>query len=102
MGGGGNSGFQALNLVIQWGARRIILIGFDMTDSSGVHWYGRNRWPQSSNPNTAAFRGWIATFERSVAVLREIGADVVNCSPHSALTCFPKMSIEEALAAWGH
>ena len=42
IGGGGNSGFQALNLALQWGARKIILVGFDLTDENGLHWYGRN------------------------------------------------------------
>jgi hypothetical protein len=50
VGGGGNSGFQAVNLAAQFGASRIILIGFDMTDRGGKHWYGRNHWPMSNNP----------------------------------------------------
>src|SRR3954470_8816460 len=29
LGSGGNSGFQALNLAVQFGAKRIVLVGFD-------------------------------------------------------------------------
>lgn len=97
VGSGGNSGFQALNLAVQFGSRKIILIGFDMTDRSGVHWYGRNRWPMSNNPDQSNFRRWIAAFERSTQFLNEIGASVLNASPLSALPCFPKMSLTEAL-----
>lgn len=38
IGSGGNSGFQALNIAVQFGASRIMLIGFDMQDRSGVHY----------------------------------------------------------------
>lgn len=98
IGAGGNSGFQALNLALQWGALKIILIGFDMSDKGGVHWYGRNHWPMANNPNESNFKRWIAAFDRAAPVLDRIGARVVNASPNSALTCFPKMSLEQALA----
>lgn len=100
VGGGGNSGFQALNLTVQLGARRIVLVGFDMTDRAGVHWYGRNRWPMANNPTDTNFRRWIAAFERAAPVLRRIGADVFNAAPASALTCFPKRSVEQILQEW--
>jgi hypothetical protein len=100
VGAGGNSGFQALNLAIQFGSRRIILIGFDMSSQGGLHWYGRNHWPMANNPSETNFRRWIAAFEKAGPVLREIGADVINISQHSVLSCFPKQSIEQALKGW--
>lgn len=96
-GSGGNSGFQALNLALQWGARKVLLVGFDMTDASGVHWYGRNNWQDANNPNDSNFKRWVAAFEGSVLILKQRGIEVINCSPFSALQCFPKMSIEDAL-----
>ena len=100
VGAGGNSGFQALNLALQWGARRIILIGFDMTDRSGVHWYGRNKWPMANNPNESNFRKWIAAFEGAVPVINKLGADVVNVSPNSDLQAFRKSTLEQVLNEW--
>lgn len=97
MGSGGNSGFQALNLAVQWGAAQILLIGFDMTDAGGAHWYGRNNWTGANNPDQNNFKRWIAAFESAAVTLKRMGVEVVNCSPHSALGCFPKMSIEAAL-----
>lgn len=94
VGSGGNSGFQALNLAVQFGALRIALVGFDMTDRSGVHWYGRNRWNRANNPDHSNFRRWITAFDRAAPDLKNMGVEVVNCSPHSALTCFPKVSVE--------
>lgn len=98
VGGGGNSGFQALNLALQFGSRQIILIGFDMSDAGGKHWYGRNNWPQANNPDGSCFRRWMAALDAAVPKLKAIGADVVNCSPTSALKTFPILTIEQALA----
>lgn len=96
-GSGGNSGFQALNLAVQWGAKPILLIGFDMTDANGVHWYGRNNWLAANNPDQANFKRWIAAFNSAASVLASMGVEVVNCSLNSALDCFPKISLEEAV-----
>lgn len=97
IGGGGNSGFQALNLAVQWGAAKVVLIGFDMTDRGGVHWYGRNHWPMANNPDQSNFRRWIAAFERAAPLLRRLGVEVVNASRNSALACFPKMDLKDCL-----
>lgn len=96
-GSGGNSGFQALNLTVQFGAKRILLIGYDMHIGGGLHWYGPNKWQDANNPNDSIFARWIAAFDCSVSILKQLGIEVINCSPFSALQCFPKMSIEDAL-----
>ncbi len=101
VGSGGNSGFQALNLVAQFGANRILLIGFDMHDRSGVHWYGRNNGPGRSNPSEHNFKRWRAAFEGSAGMLKERGIDVVNASLISRLTCFRVAKADAALAEWG-
>lgn len=98
IGGGGNSGFQALNLALQFGARQIFLIGFDMSDAGGKHWYGRNNWPNAANPDHSNFKRWIETFDQALPALMAVGAQVVNCSPNSALKAFPVETIENALA----
>lgn len=100
IGGGGNSGFQALNLAAQLGATRMVLVGFDMNSQSGVHWYGRNNWPMANNPDAPQMTRWARAFDAAAPILAARGVEVVNASPHSALTAFPKMSTEEALARW--
>lgn len=99
VGGGGNSGFQALNLAVQFGAAKIVLIGFDMDDAGGKHWYGRNGWPMSNNPDRSCFRRWIAAFEKAAPVLAHRGIQVFNASPNSALRCFPLVDLEQAFGA---
>jgi len=97
VGGGGNSGFQALNLAVQLGSRDIILVGFDMNHEAPVHWYGRNRWPMANNPDKSNFARWIEAFEAAAVPLRAMGVRVVNCSPISKLKCFPVMTVDKAL-----
>lgn len=100
IGGGGNSGFQALNFAVQLGARRIILVGFDMTDSGGVHWYGRNTWKQANNPDISNFRRWSSAFDAARPALDEMGVQIVNASPITTMKAFPRRSIADALKEW--
>lgn len=102
VGSGGNSGFQALNLVPQFGSRRIILIGFDCDDRSGVHWYGRNSWSMSRNPSISNFQRWAKALTFAAPELEARGIEVVNVSELSVLKCFRKArTIDDALSQWG-
>lgn len=97
IGSGGNSGFQALNLALQFGAARVLLVGFDMRGDSGAHWYGRNNWMQANNPTDGVYGRWVRAMTAAAPKVKDRGVSVVNASPISALECFPKMSIESAL-----
>lgn len=101
VGAGDNSGFQAINLVAQFGADRILLIGFDMQDRSGVHWYGRNMAQGQSNPTETQFRRWRAHLGAAAPDLEARGIEVVNASPLSFLKCFRFGTVEETLKRWG-
>lgn len=101
IGGGCNSGFQALNIAAQFGSQRILLVGFDMSLRGGAHWYGRNNWVKANNPDQPAVTRWCRHMTVASDVLRRMGIEVVNASPHSALACFPKMTIAAALQRWG-
>lgn len=101
IGGGGNSGFQAMNLAVQLGATRVLLIGFDMNDRGGVHWYGRNGWQMANNPDETNFRRWRSAMDGAAEALKARGVEVVNTSPYSSLTAFRKATIAETLQTWG-
>lgn len=94
---GGNSGFQAANLVTQFGVAAIALVGFDM---QGAHWHGRHP-PPLSNPDESSFPRWRRALDGAAGKFCSLGIDVVNCSFESSLKAYPKMSIEAALARWG-
>jgi len=90
LGSGSNSGFQALNLAAQLGAKRALLVGYDMSLSAGIHWHGFHG-VGLNNPTENLVKRWTAA-RWSVPI------DVVNCCLSSALDAFPKMTFEEALS----
>lgn len=101
IGSGGNSGFQALNLAVQFGATSIILVGFDMHAKGGQHWYGRNIGPGMNNPQESNFQRWLKAFNTIAPECRQRKIDVINASPHSAINCFPHKRLEQVLGEWG-
>jgi hypothetical protein len=100
IGYGRNSGFMALNLAVQFGARRILLIGFDLHADDGIHWYGPNAWRGATNPGERQFRRWRDAFAAAAPQLKQLCIDVVNASSRSALTCFRRQSVEATLKEW--
>ena len=102
IGNGGNSGHQALNLAVQFGATDVILIGYDMgADPNHLHWYGRNKWLNANNPMNSNFNRWLRGFEIANKDLSRLGVSVVNASPISKINCFRMASLEETLNEWG-
>lgn len=98
IGRGGNSGFQVTNLVLQFGVRRILWLGFDCR---GGHWHDNHAIPLR-NPTPQRLMVWAETFDRQAKILARIGAEIVNCSETSAISAYPRMSVQDALAAWCH
>jgi hypothetical protein len=98
VGGGHNSGFQLLNIVIQFGVMGIILIGFDM---NGDHWYGRNTWRNANNPIEWNFQRWRQSMYAVANDIKNMGIDVVDVSPIGSLKCFRKSTVDLALSQWG-
>lgn len=96
LGWGGNSGFGALNLAVQFGAVRIVLVGMDMRIDKGVHWHGLHKGALT-NPNPRNVQRWRRCIDEAAPVLDALGITVVNASPVSALAAYPKMSFSEAI-----
>ena len=94
IGSGGNSGFQALNLALGFGARRIALVGFDMTLDRGVHWHGRHQ-RGLKNPTETVVALWRKRLDAVAESIARAGAEVINASPHSALTAYRKAPLED-------
>ena len=95
---GRNGGYQAINLAVHLGARRILLLGYDMKPAADgrTHWFGDHEdWPTRPNLYRDVF---LPHFEGLAHALDAIGVAVVNCTPGSALEAFPKAPLEQALA----
>lgn len=94
---GGNSAFQLTNIVMQFGSRRILWLGFDCR---GDHWHGKHPMPLR-NPTPQRLAIWAATFDAQAKRLRRMGVEVINCSDRSAIQSYPCMSVDAALRHWG-
>jgi hypothetical protein len=91
---GMNSGYQAINLAVLLGAVRILLLGYDMNVAKDGTEYWHAQHPHKKRSPYKSFR---RLFPGIVAPLKKAGVDVINCSRETALECFPRMSLREAL-----
>ncbi len=92
---GTNSGYQAIGLAHQFGAARVLLLGYDMQQTDGkTHWFGEH--PSGLN-NAQGIAKWAKQFVALAEQLTIAGVEVINCTAQSALRCFPRRSIEEVL-----
>jgi hypothetical protein len=97
IGSGSNSGFQALNAVIQFGATRIGLVGFDYRIDLGIHWHGSHQ--RLNNPSASSCEMWRRYLDGVANDIDAMGIEVVNCSPISALRNYRKSTLEDFLDA---
>jgi hypothetical protein len=92
---GRNSGFAAINLAYLFGARRIILVGYDMQRAKGkMHWFGDH--PKTLS-NDLPFEVCIKHFGVLAGDLERAGVEVINATEQTALRCFKQMPLAEAL-----
>jgi hypothetical protein len=94
---GRNSGYAALNLAVHLGARRIVLVGYDMQATGGrMHFDGAPRGLMATSPSLFAL--WRQLFQTMVEPLQIIGVDVWNATPGSALDAFPRATLRDVVA----
>lgn len=92
---GKNSGYQAINLAVHFGALRIVLLGYDMApDAKGKeHFFGKH-WHNLE----FQLKGFVELYDSLVQPLKALGIQILNASRSTALKAFPCVSLEEALA----
>ncbi len=86
---GCNSGLYAMYLAKALGAKKIILLGFDMW---GTHFFGPHPEPLK-NTNEKRFNDHLYQFKS----WQNDDIEVINCTPESRLLQFPQMTLQEAL-----
>lgn len=92
---GGNSGYQAIDLMVQMGCTRILLLGFDMQKTGGkAHWFGNH---PGNLHKASPFKDFIKNFERMAVDAAGLGIEIINCSRETALTCFPRARLKDVL-----
>lgn len=95
---GMNSGYQALGLAALFGARRIVLLGYDFTVGPGGrrHWHGDHPRPLGNAP-PSRYPAWANAMNVLATDLKRSGVEVINASRRTALRCFPRRDLTEAL-----
>lgn len=85
---GNNSGYQACNLAMLFGATRLLLLGFDMKGES--HWFG-------DHPKELKRRHIYKTWLRKFNEVKQDGFEIINCTRDTALTCFKQSIITDEI-----
>ena len=93
---GNNSGYQALGLAYLYGAKRIVLLGYDMHAVDGkTHWHGEER---PDDFQRVLRESMLPMFEHLKTPLLEAEVEVINATPGSALKVWPYVPLEEVLS----
>lgn len=95
---GKTSGYAAINVAVHLGASKIILLGFDLQEGPRhqQHVFGSHPWP--TRPWRELGRDCLPLFATLVPDLAALGIELINASRQTALTCFARATIAEALA----
>jgi len=89
----GNSGASCISLAAYFGAKRIIMLGFDAQKTNGeAHWHGNH--PRNLG-NAGQIGKWPEKFKELKADLGAI--EIINASRQTALMMFKRESLEDAL-----
>lgn len=94
---GSSSGQQIINIASLYGAKKIILIGYELQpqphDATVNHWFGKH--PRANSISSLA--PMLAGFSRIPPDAERLGIDIINCSHNTAIECFKRDTIENAL-----
>lgn len=98
----GNSGAAAISVAAHAGAKRIILLGFDMTlgENKMQHWHDIYKKGPATNEKRLRklpFHRHLIGFGQIAKDAKRMGIEILNASPKSVITEFPKYSVKELI-----
>jgi len=89
------SGSSAINLAYHLGAKRVVLLGFDMRRVEG-----RANWHDDHpNPQKDPYDRFLACYPTIARDAEKLGLEILNATPGSAIDVFPFVSLEEVINA---
>lgn len=92
----GNSGAQAINLATLCGARRLVLVGFDMRRlRDREHWFGDH---PSGVRRESPYAEFVKGMAQMAADLDRLGFEILNASTESALPYWRKFTPDQVRA----
>jgi len=95
---GHHSGYQAINLAVHLGAKLIVLLGYDMSQaaSGNTHYFGEHPYPRRTPGCVLQTR--VSIFRSMLQPLARLGVRIINASRQTAIDCFERLTLAEALA----
>lgn len=98
----GNSGASAINVAYWLGARRIVLLGFDM-GRQGRKWNWHTQYPKypAIDPATGRGRGknpyrdFLKCWDAVARDAKRLGIEILNATPAGNLNKFPRVKLED-------
>ncbi len=89
----GNSGASAINFAYHTGARRIVLLGFDMRRVDGqANWHFDHPSPEKD-----PYQRFLRCFPDIAKDAKRLGLMILNATPESGLTLFPMARLEDCI-----
>ena len=104
---GGNSGHMAIQYAVDQEFKNIVLLGFDQIRTDGKSHFHADHPKFASNgtrtnmANAGGIDAWPRLMTRTAEDLQTRGVRVINLSRATALTCFPRMTVEEFINLQG-
>lgn len=91
-----DSGGAAINLAVQLGAKRIILVGYDMKPGPNgeKRWHGEHTKTNGKIANQPYDR-FLKSYGQIAKDADKLGVEIINANPWSALDQFPKANVED-------
>lgn len=91
----GNSGSSAINVAYWLGAKRIVLIGFDMRRVDKAKNFHNDY--QEEKPDFSPFKRYLRHFRQISHDANSLGLEILNASPVSLIEEFPIVKLEDTL-----
>lgn len=89
-----NSGCASLSVAVQAGAKRIVLLGFDMSGEVGKsHFHSEYFWQNRTPSYDLHLRG----MQKIADDAKELGVEILNASPISTIRQFKKIRLDEIM-----
>ena len=89
-----SSGAAAISVAANAGAKRIILVGFDMKmDNGEQHWHGD--YKNVKKPKKSPFDRHLRSFGNIAIDAKKRGIEIINACPDSMIKQFPKVEVKD-------
>lgn len=93
---GRNSGYAGINLAVHLGAKRILLLGYNLGYlKNRAHFFGDH--PVGLTQNQSNYTAFRALFDTMVVPLKAAKVEVINCTPETSLNTFPVCDVSDAI-----